>query len=94
MAIKTIENVYISDSGSTNVVVCPQCNKATEIRVISSADYGAVTLLLGKQIETDFGVCPHCSSVFSIKPEYLAAKSEGTTVTMTPDDLTLMVAGK
>lgn len=94
MAIKTIENIYISDNGNTSSVICPQCNIDTKLRLVSSADYSVVTLLLGKNIETDFGVCPQCSSVFSIKEEYLKARAEGTTVFLTPDDLTLVVAGK
>lgn len=94
MAIKTFENVYVSSGGHTSEVVCPVCNELSKISIISSADYGALTLILAKSTQTDFGVCPKCSSVFSIKEEYLQAKASGTTVFLTPDDLTLLVKGK
>ncbi len=94
MAIKTIDQVYINDNGETNEVVCPVCQSLTKIKIVTSSDYSPLIFVLQKQIDTDFGICVNCSSVFNINPEYSKARAEGNAVSLTQSDLSLAVKSK
>lgn len=90
MAIKTINSVFSKDNGSTSKVVCPVCSKEVSLRLFENIDSSPLVLLLGKEGDTDFAVCPECASVFALSENYIKEYKNGTTCYVTPDDLTLI----
>ena len=93
MAIKSIENLKTEDLGETNSLVCPQCQNEGPLRLFRNEDDSALNMLLKKEPE-GFAVCPHCSAVFSLNPNYLYQKSIGTLCTLEQCDLKVLVKGR
>ena len=93
MAIRTIENLKTDDLGETNSLVCPQCQNEGPMRLFRNQDSSAINLLLKKDAE-GFAVCPHCSAVFRVNPNYIEQKTIGTFCMLEPCDLTVWVKGR
>ena len=89
MAIKSIENLKTNDIGRSNVVVCPSCGKATEMRIYELADASMVAHLLKKKAE-GIAVCPKCAAVFAVNPHYMEEKKLGTVCTLEAHDLSAL----
>ncbi len=86
MAIKSIENLKTNDVGNSNVVVCPACGKATEMKLFAFTDASMVAHLLKKKQE-GIAVCPKCAAVFRVNPNYMEQKQLGTVCTLEAHDL-------
>lgn len=86
MAIKSFENLKTSDVGRSNVLVCPSCGKATEMKLYAFTDASVVAHLLQKK-EEGFAVCPKCAAVFRVNPNYMEQRQMGTVCTLEPHDL-------
>jgi len=93
MAIKSIENLKTNDLGASNVLVCPSCGKATELRLFENVDASMVAHLLKKPAQ-GLAVCAKCAAVFTVNPHYIAEKKSGTVCTLEPQDLSVLVPGK
>jgi len=93
MAIKSIENLKTKDVGTSNVVVCPVCGKATEMKLYALNDASIVAHLLEKK-EEGIAVCPKCAAVFSVNPNYMEQKQLGTVCTLEPQDLSPLARRK
>lgn len=67
MAIKTLISNKTDDLGKSNDIICPVCNKETQLRIFSNYD---LDNLIGKLLRIDkelnIAVCPLCETVFSI----------------------------
>ena len=87
MAIKSIENLKTKDIGASNVVVCPVCGKATEMRIYEFIDASVLAHLLQKKANC-VAICPKCATTFAMNPNYLEQKKLGTVCTLEPQDLT------
>ncbi len=94
MAIKTIHKYLTDDNGSGENIVCPECGKEVCMRLFSMKDYSPVALLSKEDKDTSIAVCPCCSAIFSLNKNYLKEKSQGTFVTMTKEDLKVIVKGQ
>ena len=86
MAIKSFENLKTKDIGSSNVVVCPVCGKATEMRIYEFTDASMLAHLLQKKAN-GVAICPKCATPFTLNPNYLEQKKLGTVCTLEPQDL-------
>ena len=91
MAIKSIENLKTNDVGNSNVLICPSCGKATEMKLYAFTDASVVAHLLKKK-EEGIAVCPKCASVFAVNPHYMEQKQMGTVCTLEPQDLSPLTA--
>lgn len=94
MAIKTINKALASDEGTSSPVDCPECERNVAMRLFEVLDLSAVAILSKDDKNIAFAVCPNCASVFSLNKNYLKEKNAGTFVTITKEDLKLMVKGK
>ena len=92
MATRSIANLKTSDLGETDVVVCPVCKKATALRLFEAHDRSVVSRFKKKDDE-NVAVCPKCSSVFRVNPNYVTLKKQGTVCTMNVSDLTVLFPG-
>lgn len=90
MAIKTYDKISTKDEGSTENVLCKACNETVSFRVFTSYDFSPIALIKPEDKNLTFAVCPNCASVYSIAENYLREKRNGTTVFLTPEDLTLI----
>ena len=90
MAIKSIENLKTTDLGNSDVLVCPVCGKATEMRLFENEDASMVAHLLKKPPQ-GIAVCPKCAAVFAVNPHYIEEKKNGTVCTLEPQDLSVIV---
>ncbi len=86
MAIKSIEKLKMNDVGNSNVLVCPACGKATEMKLYAFTDASVVAHLKKKKQE-GVAVCPKCAAVFRVNPNYMEQKQLGTVCTLEPHDL-------
>lgn len=93
MAIKTFDKVYTKDHGLSNEITCPVCSVRTAVKLFENTDVSPTAMFLKKDLHTFFAVCPKCASVFSVNPDYMKAKLDGTTCLMTESDLTVTVKG-
>ncbi len=93
MAIKTINGCKLYDNGETNEIVCPVCNRNTQIKLIKNINMSIVPIILEKQLTEYFAVCPNCASTFSISENYIRERNNKTTCSLTPSDLTLISKG-
>ena len=91
MSIKSIENLKTTDLGTSNVLVCPVCAKATEMRLFENVDASMVAHL-HKKPALGIAVCPKCAAVFTVNPHYITEKKNGTVCTLEPQDLTVLVS--
>ena len=90
MAIKSIENLKTNDLGNSNVLVCPVCEKAVELRLFENVDSSMVARL-HKKAPQNIALCPKCATVFTVNPHYMEEKKNGTVCTLEPQDLTVLV---
>lgn len=93
MAIRSFENLKTDDLGETNSVVCPLCGNDGPLRLFRNQDASALNLLLKKEAQ-GFAVCPKCSAVFSVNPNYIEQRSIGTYCTLDQNDLKVLVHGR
>lgn len=92
MAIRSFENLQTNDLGETDLINCPLCGNYGSLRLFQNIDKSVVSLLHGRESES-FAVCPKCSSVFSVNPNYVHQKQIGTFCVLTKEDLEIMVKG-
>ncbi|MBR5437551.1 MAG: hypothetical protein IKV21_01405 [Clostridia bacterium] len=90
MAIKTYDKISTSDEGNSNNVICPVCNETVSMRLFTTKDTTLVAKIKGEDKNIYISVCPNCASVFSVNTNYLKERANGTAVTMTSDDLTVI----
>ncbi|MCM1544320.1 MAG: hypothetical protein NC110_03380 [Ruminococcus sp.] len=90
MAIASLDKVYTKKLGVSNQIGCPACSKSVELALFESLDASPVAVILKKETQTYFAICPQCASVFLVNSNYITEKQHGTTCFMTADDLTLM----
>ena len=93
MAIKTIEKLIINDGGLTGPITCPSCKETVNMHVFEHTDYSFLALVLGKDKDGHFAVCPKCAKTFSISENYMKEYLSGTSVIMTEGDLTEIKKG-
>ena len=94
MAIKTINKLDTRDEGLTNPVDCPICKINTAMKIIAAIDKSIVGKFKNEDKDVIACVCPRCASVFSLSKNYYNERANGTFVTMTESDLTLITKGK
>ena len=90
MAIHSIENLKTNDLGHSNVLVCPACGKANEMRLFENIDASFVAHFLKKEAQ-GLAVCTKCATVFTVNPNYIEQFKIGTVCTLEPHDLTVLV---
>ena len=64
------------------------------MRLFSTEDKSNVAKIAKEDKNIAIAVCPRCASVFSLSKNYLKEKNAGTYVTITKEDLTLLVKRK
>ena len=94
MAIKTINKISTTDEGTSSPVNCPVCSKNVAMRLFSTEDKSSVAKIAKDDKNIAIAVCPACAAVFSLNKNYLKEKNAGTFVTITKEDLTLLVKNK
>ena len=94
MAIKTINKISTTDEGTSSPVNCPECGKNVAMRLFSTEDKSNVAKISKEDKNIAVAVCPACASVFALNKNYLKEKNAGTFVTITKEDLTLLVRSK
>ena len=94
MAIKTINKISTTDEGFSSPVECPVCSRSAAMRLFSTEDTSPVAKISADDKNLAFAVCPLCATVFSLNKNYLKEKNAGTSVTITKEDLTVMVKSK
>ena len=93
MAIKTFDKVYTKDHGFSNEITCPVCSDSVAVKLFENTDVSPTAVILKKELHTFFAVCPKCASVFSVNPDYMKAKLDGMTCSLTASDLAVTVKG-
>ena len=94
MALKG-SKVKTDDMGETNPVACPVCGETVKMRLFSTEDPSALSvLILNKNKKSTYAVCPYCASVFSPAANYISYLEEGTACSLETKDLTTIVQGK
>lgn len=94
MAIRTINKLNATDEGFSENICCPVCEKNVSLRLFSTEDTSIIAKFSKEDKDLAFAVCPCCSTVFSVNKNYMNEKANGTFVTMTKEDLKVMVKGK
>lgn len=94
MAISTINKVKTNDEGFSTPIDCPVCSHNVALRLFSTSDNSIVVSLLKEDKDLRVAVCPSCATVFSVNKNYLKERNAGTFVTMTKEDLKIVVKGQ
>lgn len=94
MAVSTINKGFTKDMGESEGIVCPNCKNAVNMRLFTTTDTSVVTKLIKKDGDVHVAVCPQCACVFTVSKNYMKEKSNGTTVFITENDLSVLVNGK
>ena len=94
MAIRTINKLNTTDEGFSENICCPVCEKNVSLRLFTTEDKTVFAKLSKEDKNLAIAVCPCCSTVFSVNKNYMNEKSNGTFVTITKEDLKVMVTGK
>ena len=94
MALKTINKISTNDEGTSSPVVCPECGINVAMRLFSTEDKSPVAKISKDDKNIAIAVCPRCAAVFALNKNYLKEKNSGTFVTVTKEDLTLLVKNK
>ncbi len=94
MAIKTINKISTTDEGTSSPVNCPVCGINVAMRLFSTEDKSTAAKIVKDDKNIAIAVCPRCAAVFSLNKNYLKEKNAGTFVTITKEDLSLLVKGK
>lgn len=94
MAIRTINKLSATDEGFSESICCPVCEKSVSLRLFSTEDTSIIAKLAKDDKDLAVAVCPCCSTVFSVNKNYMNEKRNGTFVTITKEDLKIMVKGK
>lgn len=87
MAIKTMEKLITKDSGSANEIKCPACGETVSFRLFENIDLSLLNIVLKKENESAFAVCPKCAAVFGVNSNYIKERNNGTAVFLTESDL-------
>lgn len=87
MAIKNVNKPIFTQSGKGDLLSCPNCKKEVQMNLFENINGPIDVLLLGKKEPNYFAVCPSCAAVFSVNPNYMYERNNGTTVLMTESDL-------
>lgn len=88
MAIRFFDKSYMKDLGRSNKVICPECKKTVEMSLFEILEVSAAAVFLKKDMSRCISVCPSCSGIFTVNPDFMAEKEKGTFCIMTADDLT------
>lgn len=94
MAIKTINRLNTTDEGFSESICCPVCRKSVSLRLFSTKDTTIFAKISKEDKDLEIGVCPCCSTVFSVNKNYMNEKRNGTFVTITKEDLKVMIKGR
>ena len=94
MAITNINGTFTMDDAFVNPVDCPVCSHNVVMSLFINKDNALVSLLKNKSNESHMAFCPKCESFFSVNENYIKERDSGTTVTMTADDLEVIIKGK
>ncbi len=88
MSLNFFDKSYVKSHGISNKVICPDCKKTVEMGLFETLDVSAVAIFLEKEMSKYFSVCPSCSGIFTVNPDYMKEKEKGTFCILTADDLT------
>ena len=90
MAIKNrLFKNYTESLGATGEVVCPSCGKNVLMPVFRNYDsFNLIGIIKEENQQLGIAVCPECTTVFKVNPDYLDAVKAGQKVYLTADDLT------
>ena len=94
MAISTINKLNTTDEGFSENISCPVCEKNVSLRLFTTEDPTIFAKISKEDKNLAIAVCPYCSSVSSVNKNYMNEKVNGTFVTITKEDLKVMVRGK
>lgn len=94
MAISTVNKLSTTDEGFSENICCPVCEKNVSLRLFSTKDTTVFAKLSKDDKDLAIGVCPCCSTVFSVNKNYINEKRNGTFVTITREDLKVLVKAK
>ena len=94
MAINTINKLNTTDEGFSENICCPVCEKNVSLRLFSTTDPTIFAKIAKEDKDLSIGVCPTCSTVFSVNKNYMTEKRNGTFVTITKEDLKILVKSK
>ena len=73
---------------------CPICSHNVVMTLLTDKNNALISILKSIPNERTLALCPHCESFFSVNENYIKERDNGTTVTMTKEDLELIVKGK
>lgn len=94
MAIININGTFTMDEAFVNPVDCPVCSHNVAMTLFINKDNALVSVLKKRDSERHMAFCPKCESFFSVNENYIKERDSGTAVTMTAEDLELIVKGK
>lgn len=94
MAISTVNKLSTTDEGFSENICCPVCEKNVSLRLFSTKDTTIFAKISKQDKDLSLGVCPNCSTVFSVNKNYLNEKKNGTFVTITREDLKVITKVK
>lgn len=94
MAIHTINKLNTKDEGFSENISCPVCKKEVCLRLFTTQDPTIFAMLSKEDKDLAIAVCPNCSTVYSVNKNYMNEKSNGTFVTITKEDLKVLIKTK
>jgi len=94
MAISTVNKLNTTDEGFSENICCPVCEKNVSLRLFSTEDTTIFAKIAKDDKDLAIAVCPNCSTVFSVNKNYMNEKRNGTFVTITKEDLKIIVKAK
>ncbi len=72
MAIRVPIKNKTDDRGRSNEIVCPKCRQLTSMQLYSNYDLdNYISLILGKDDDFNFAVCPKCAAVFRLSDTFV-----------------------
>ena len=94
MSIRNISGTIVKDDNIPAPVDCPICSHNVVMTLLTDKNNALISILKSIPNERTLAFCPHCESFFSVNENYIKERDNGTTVTMTKEDLELIVKGK
>lgn len=94
MSIRNISGTILKDDNIPNPVDCPVCSHNVAMTLLADRNNPLISLLKKVPNEKHIAFCPYCESFFSVNENYIKERDNGTTVSMTKEDLTVIVKGK
>ena len=94
MSIRNISGTIVKDDNIPNPVDCPVCAHNVVMTLLTDRNNPLISAFKKLPNENTLAFCPYCESFFSVNENFIKERDNGTTVSMTKEDLKVIVKGK